>query len=100
MRDPSGKRMIRMDGPFGAATEEVFQYKVAMLIGAGIGVTPFASVLKSIYHKKTTNQNVKLEKIYFYWICRETRAFEWFQHVLRGTTLMTTTGARDEWMEH
>ena len=84
MRDPSGKRMIRMDGPFGAATEEVFQYKAAMLIGAGIGVTPFASVLKAIYHKKTTNQNVKLEKIYFYWICRETRAFEWFQHVLRG----------------
>ena len=35
-RDPAGKRMIRIDGPFGAASEEVFQYKVLMLVGAGM----------------------------------------------------------------
>uniref|UniRef100_A0A8D2Q423 FAD-binding FR-type domain-containing protein n=1 Tax=Varanus komodoensis TaxID=61221 RepID=A0A8D2Q423_VARKO len=42
---------INVDGPFGTASEDVFKYKVAMLVGAGIGVTPFASVLKSIWFK-------------------------------------------------
>lgn len=40
-----------MDGPFGTASEDVFDYEVSMLIGAGIGVTPFASILKSIWYK-------------------------------------------------
>ncbi|KAF9098727.1 hypothetical protein BGX27_000745 [Mortierella sp. AM989] len=39
---------IVIDGPFGAASEDVFKYEVTVLVGAGIGVTPFASVLKSI----------------------------------------------------
>ncbi|XP_070807848.1 NADPH oxidase 1 isoform X3 [Pituophis catenifer annectens] len=42
---------MMVDGPFGTASEDVFQYEVAMLVGAGIGVTPFASVLKSIWYK-------------------------------------------------
>uniref|UniRef100_A0A670ZXG2 NADPH oxidase 1 n=1 Tax=Pseudonaja textilis TaxID=8673 RepID=A0A670ZXG2_PSETE len=42
---------MMVDGPFGTASEDVFRYEVAMLVGAGIGVTPFASVLKSIWYK-------------------------------------------------
>uniref|UniRef100_A0A8C4KVA2 NADPH oxidase 1 n=1 Tax=Equus asinus asinus TaxID=83772 RepID=A0A8C4KVA2_EQUAS len=42
---------IQVDGPFGTVSEDVFQYEVAMLVGAGIGVTPFASILKSIWYK-------------------------------------------------
>uniref|UniRef100_A0A8C1JBC6 NADPH oxidase 2 n=2 Tax=Cyprinus carpio TaxID=7962 RepID=A0A8C1JBC6_CYPCA len=38
---------LAVDGPFGTASEDVFRYEVVMLVGAGIGVTPFASVLKS-----------------------------------------------------
>ena len=30
------------------ASQDVFKYDVAILIGAGIGVTPFASILKHI----------------------------------------------------
>ncbi len=43
-----GSAILRIDGPFGAASEEVFEYKTVMLIGAGIGVTPFASILKHV----------------------------------------------------
>lgn len=39
---------IEVDGPFGPVSEDVFQDEVAVLIRAGIGVTPFASILKSI----------------------------------------------------
>ena len=41
--------MRQIDGPFGSASEDVFQYEVSVLVGAGIGVTPFASILKSIW---------------------------------------------------
>lgn len=39
---------LRVDGPFGAPAEDVFKSEVAVLIGTGIGVTPWASVLKEI----------------------------------------------------
>ena len=29
--------------------QDVFKYEVIMCIGAGIGVTPFASILKSVW---------------------------------------------------
>ncbi|XP_043348873.1 NADPH oxidase 1 isoform X4 [Dermochelys coriacea] len=74
---------IEMDGPFGTASEDVFQYEVAMLVGAGIGVTPFASVLKSIWYKfQHADQRLKTKKIYFYWLCRDTGAFAWFNDLL------------------
>uniref|UniRef100_A0A8C7DE14 NADPH oxidase 1 n=1 Tax=Oncorhynchus kisutch TaxID=8019 RepID=A0A8C7DE14_ONCKI len=71
-------------GPFGTASEDVFDYEVAMLVGAGIGVTPFASILKSIWYKfKDSNPKLRTRKIYFYWLCRETHAFEWFADLLQ-----------------
>ncbi|XP_069319828.1 NADPH oxidase 1 isoform X1 [Eulemur rufifrons] len=74
---------IEVDGPFGTASEDVFQYEVAMLVGAGIGVTPFASILKSIWYKfQHADHDLKTQKIYFYWICRETGAFSWFNDLL------------------
>lgn len=74
---------IEVDGPFGTASEDVFKYEVAVLVGAGIGVTPFASILKSIWFKlQHSDRNLKTQKIYFYWICRETGAFAWFKDLL------------------
>jgi len=39
---------MRMDGPHGAPSELVWKHRVAVLVGAGIGVTPFASILRSV----------------------------------------------------
>lgn len=58
---------IRMgvDGPFGTASEDVFDYEVSMLVGAGIGVTPFASILKSIWYKfKESNPRLRTRKVW------------------------------------
>uniref|UniRef100_A0A3Q2ICY6 NADPH oxidase 2 n=2 Tax=Equus caballus TaxID=9796 RepID=A0A3Q2ICY6_HORSE len=75
---------IAVDGPFGTASEDVFSYEVVMLVGAGIGVTPFASILKSVWYKYCNNAtNLRLRKIYFYWLCRDTHAFEWFADLLQ-----------------
>ncbi|XP_023647954.1 NADPH oxidase 1 [Paramormyrops kingsleyae] len=83
---PEGSQGPKMavDGPFGTASEDVFDYEVSMLIGCGIGVTPFASILKSIWYKfKESNPKLRTRKIYFYWLCRETHAFEWFADLLQ-----------------
>ncbi|XP_006277149.3 cytochrome b-245 heavy chain [Alligator mississippiensis] len=76
---------IAVDGPFGTASEDVFSYETVMLVGAGIGVTPFASVLKSVWYKYCHDAtNLRLKKIYFYWLCRDTHAFEWFADLLQS----------------
>eukprot|EP00026_Physarum_polycephalum_P006372 Phypoly_transcript_06414.p1 GENE.Phypoly_transcript_06414~~Phypoly_transcript_06414.p1 ORF type:complete len:527 (+),score=77.52 Phypoly_transcript_06414:145-1725(+) len=78
---PDGTAILRLDGPFGAASEEVFKYKTVVLIGAGIGVTPFASILK---HIKACIERGKspIDKVYFYWICRDKNSFEWFSNMI------------------
>jgi predicted ferric reductase len=42
---------VYIDGPFGAPTSQIFHAQHALLIGTGIGVTPFASILQSIMHR-------------------------------------------------
>ena len=45
-----------MDGPFGAALSDVFHYPVSVCIAAGIGVTPFAALLKSLWYRCCESQ--------------------------------------------
>uniref|UniRef100_A0A803Y075 NADPH oxidase 3 n=1 Tax=Meleagris gallopavo TaxID=9103 RepID=A0A803Y075_MELGA len=72
-----------VDGPYGSATTDVFRYGVSVCIAAGIGVTPFASILKSIWYKCCNPHTVLvLQKVYFYWICRDPSTFEWFADLL------------------
>ena len=44
---------LRVDGPYGSAAEEVSDFKHIMLVGAGIGVTPFASIIRNLVLKST-----------------------------------------------
>ena len=62
---------VLIDGPYGSASEDVFNYEVAFLVGAGIGVTPFASILKSIWYRVLHQNQMKLKRVYFVWSCRE-----------------------------
>jgi len=97
---PDGSPIFRIDGPFGAASEEIFRFETVMLIGAGIGVTPFASILKTIHAsiegstdaematgtdysgEERILHSMPVRKVYFYWIVRERNAFEWFFEIL------------------
>uniref|UniRef100_A0A4W3H9E0 NADPH oxidase 3 n=1 Tax=Callorhinchus milii TaxID=7868 RepID=A0A4W3H9E0_CALMI len=76
---------VAVDGPFGTASKDMFYYEVSVFIAAGIGVTPFASVLKSIWYKyNDLKMTMKVKRVYFYWICRDTNAFEWFVDLLQS----------------
>uniref|UniRef100_A0A8C6V7N9 NADPH oxidase 3 n=1 Tax=Naja naja TaxID=35670 RepID=A0A8C6V7N9_NAJNA len=82
-KEPWKLPRLAVDGPLGAAVTDVFQYPISVCIAAGIGVTPFASILKSIWYKNSNlNTPLKVEKVYFYWICRDPSAFEWFADLL------------------
>jgi len=45
---PEGSIRMCLDGPHGAPSELVWVHRTVVLVGAGIGVTPFASILRSI----------------------------------------------------
>lgn len=74
---------VRIDGPFGAPAEDVFGCEVAILVGAGIGVTPFASILKHIWYRQKKGNIGSLRRVEFFWVCRDAPSFGWFQSLLQ-----------------
>lgn len=97
---PVGKPLeIYIDGPYGAPSSHIFVAQHAVLIGTGIGVTPFASILQSIMHRYWKARHtcprckfewaseipptiMNLRKVDFFWINRDQRSFEWFVNLL------------------
>ncbi|XP_046447189.1 NADPH oxidase 5-like [Daphnia pulex] len=90
---------IAIDGPYGTPSSHIFRAQHAVLVAAGIGVTPFASILQSIMHRYYVSRQscprchhswvsqmpdtiMNLKKVDFFWINREQRSFEWFVEVL------------------
>ncbi|KAK5006603.1 hypothetical protein LTR28_006298, partial [Elasticomyces elasticus] len=74
---------LRIDGPYGAPAEDVFDNEIAVLVGTGIGVTPWASILKNIWHlRRSPNPPRRLRRVEFIWVCGDTTSFEWFQALL------------------
>jgi ferredoxin-NADP reductase len=91
--------MLSVDGPYGSASEEVFGFRTLVLVGAGIGVTPFASIMKSIrlQHMSARAQlrgsrssavgsmpagGLQPPKVYFYWVCRDMQEFNSFKDLM------------------
>ncbi|KAM9275357.1 NADPH oxidase 5-like [Morus bassanus] len=88
-----------IDGPYGTPTRRIFTSEHAVLIGAGIGITPFASILQSIMHRyrrrkqscpschhswceDLRDEEMTLRKVDFIWINRDQKHFEWFVSLL------------------
>jgi len=84
---------VYVDGPFGSPSSNIYRSEHAVLIGTGIGITPFASILQSITHryrqvkkrcpscKHTWCEGLEssmgsLKKVDFFWINRDQKCFE------------------------
>ncbi|UJR12461.1 hypothetical protein I4U23_016637 [Adineta vaga] len=92
--------LIIIKGPYSSCARCVFDCKHAILIGGGIGITPYASILQSLmaqfrasrivckrcqginYHRQGLVGNRLLKKIDFIWVNRNHKNFEWFLHLL------------------
>ncbi|KAG9226910.1 hypothetical protein CCMSSC00406_0003417 [Pleurotus cornucopiae] len=78
---------VMVDGPFGSASEDFLNYETVLLVGAGIGVTPFASILKSIWYRMNNfnhSKPTRLSKVYFTWVIRDFGTAEWFHSLLHA----------------
>jgi NADPH oxidase len=78
---------VMVDGPFGSASEDFLNYETILLVGAGIGVTPFASILKSIWYRMNNfhhSKPTRLSKVYFVWVIRDFGTAEWFHSLLHA----------------
>jgi len=78
---------VMVDGPFGSASEDFLKYETVLLVGAGIGVTPFASILKSIWYRMNNfnrSKRTRLSKVYFTWVIRDFGSAEWFHSLLHA----------------
>ena len=105
---------IMIDGPFGSASQDFLNYETIFLVGAGIGVTPFASILKSIWYRMNgfnTSKRTHLSKValsltpykhytllteilqvYFMWVIRDFGTAEWFHSLLHALEEQDTMG--------
>jgi predicted ferric reductase len=83
-----------VDGPYGSPSAHIFRARFPVLIGAGIGVTPFASVLESLV-LRASDPDSKIEKVHFFWLNRDQYSFEWFRGLLSRLEEKDTNGLLD-----
>ncbi|NXA05067.1 NOX5 oxidase, partial [Sapayoa aenigma] len=98
-QDRHSQQGCYLDGPYGTPTRRIFTSEHAVLIGAGIGITPFASILQSIMYRyrrrkqscpschhswseELQEQEMSLRKVDFIWVNRDQKHFEWFVSLL------------------
>jgi respiratory burst oxidase len=90
---------LHIDGPYGAPAQDYLKYDVLLLVGLGIGATPFISILKDMLNRSKENSPISspvkgqrhhhqkpqctMTKAYFYWVTREQGSFDWFRGVMK-----------------
>ncbi|KAL6974653.1 hypothetical protein U1Q18_028835 [Sarracenia purpurea var. burkii] len=120
--DQRGLPKLLVDGPYGAPAQDYRNYDVLLLVGLGIGATPFISILKDLLNNTrteypmdsntetsrsddsfnsyassnmTSSEKTKSQKTtnaHFYWVTREAGSFEWFKGVMNEVADMDHKG--------
>ncbi|KAL6585686.1 hypothetical protein OROMI_002330 [Orobanche minor] len=113
---------LLVDGPYGAPAQDYQNYDVLLLVGLGIGATPFISILKDLLNNTkpehhmdsntetsqsdnssnsitsscdTSSGKKKISKTRsanFYWVTREPGSLEWFKGVINEVAEMDLKG--------
>ncbi|KAF3339345.1 Respiratory burst oxidase [Carex littledalei] len=111
---------LLVDGPYGASAQDFRNYDVLLLVGLGIGATPFISILRDLLNnikiadelmdlametsrsEDSVNSSLSTssskKRIYrtscahFYWVTREPGSFEWFKGVMNEVAQMDKKG--------
>lgn len=75
---------VRINGPFGNAHQTWYNFDCSIMIGAGIGVTPYASILKDVARRlgRKDGDFGRTKKLYFIWVTRSQKHFEWLTEII------------------
>jgi len=94
-KGPDGLPIIRVDGPYAAPTQHIGEYNVAVVCGAGIGVTPLRATLMSIIHHRFKYGVGKTFPMhaYFHWQVR------WSDIPTFAFMCRTLKEAQEEWTD-
>ncbi|KAF8657805.1 hypothetical protein HU200_059966 [Digitaria exilis] len=120
--EPRSLPKLLVDGPYGAPAQDFRNYDVLLLVGLGIGATPFISILRDLLNNikiadelmdlametsrsedsansfsvSTASSNRKrayrTSRAHFYWVTREAGSFEWFKGVMNEVAEMDKKG--------
>ncbi|KAL9246681.1 hypothetical protein vseg_020186 [Gypsophila vaccaria] len=117
--EETGKKSLPkllIDGPYGAPAQDYRKYDVLLLVGLGIGATPFISILKDLINniiKKEEEEEkaadlypvpdinigspkqkkpLRTTNAYFYWVTREQGSFDWFKGVMNEVAELDQRG--------
>ncbi|BAT05718.1 Os08g0453700 [Oryza sativa Japonica Group] len=112
MAEQKSPPRLLVDGPYGAPAQDFRNYDVLLLVGLGIGATPFISILRDLLNNikladelmdlametsrsddsansfsvSTASSNkrraYRTSRAHFYWVTREPGSFEWFKGVI------------------
>ncbi|WMV38516.1 hypothetical protein MTR67_031901 [Solanum verrucosum] len=115
--DQRGLPRLLVDGPYGAPAQDYQNYDVLLLVGLGIGATPFISILKDLLNNSRSEEldsttetsasddswtslasssmastgkkkSLRTKSAHFYWVTREPGSFEWFKGVMNEVAEM------------
>jgi len=92
-----GTSLLRIDGPHAAPAMRYLEYGSIIFAAAGIGLTPAASVLRSLVQFRwRADANCWPHSIYFCWLCAasEVPAFEWFAQELSDSDVAAAANAK------
>lgn len=114
--------LMQLQGPYGEGYQGWSEAETAVLIGAGIGITPFVSILKDFGWRLRQQRRVeaalgaersdgddgstaaqaaaadvnvkamRTQHLYFLWVARSQRQFEWVRDVIREVEELDTEG--------
>lgn len=66
---------IAIDGPFTAPTQSALHKKIVIAVGAGVGITPFLSLMSTILSVLEGEWDSPLVEAHFFWMARSSDEF-------------------------
>jgi dual oxidase len=108
---------IGIDGPFGAPAQRFYDFDHSIILGSGIGVTPFSGILadlqarenrleanqatgaassKSIKILENQLNRLKYRRVDFHWIVKDKNYLLWFSDLLNNISRSSMAHSNDE----
>lgn len=76
---------VRLYGPFGRYPFNYKRYSDIVIVCAGIGITPYISLLRDLYSKNSydSSESIRIKNVSLYWLCKNMDTYN-----IYSTTLM------------